>query len=129
MTLAGLRSRCTTPFSCAAVSASASGDRQLEHAGDRQPARRDEIGEALALDQLHGEEADVRLVLDRVERDDVGVIEPGHGARLALEAGEAIGVRGDVGGQHLDRDVAAEARSRARYTSPIPPAPSGATIS
>jgi hypothetical protein len=85
------------------------GDRQLQHAGERQPARRDEIREALALDQLHGEKADVVVVLDREQRDDVGVVEAGHRARLALESGQAVGVRRHVGRQYLERHLAAEA--------------------
>ena len=85
------------------------GDGELENAGKGKPAGGDEVGEGLALDQLHGEEADTVLVLDGVERDDVRVIEPGDRARLALEAGEAIGGGGHRLGQHLHRHLAAEA--------------------
>jgi len=52
--------------------------------------------EALALDQLHGDEAATVLVLERVQHHDVGMAEPRHRARLALEAGKAAGVRGHV---------------------------------
>ena len=45
--------------------------------------------------------------------------------RFALEAREAVGIVRERLGQHLDRDVAIELVSRARYTSPMPPAPSG----
>ncbi len=61
-----------------------------------------------ALDQLHGQEAGAVLVLDREQRDDVRVVEAGDRARLVLEAGEAVGVGGDVGGKHLERHIATE---------------------
>ena len=86
------------------------GDRQLEKACERKPTRRDEFCETLSLDQLHGEEANTVLVLDGVERHDVGMIEPRHGARLPLEAGEAVGVRGYFGGQHLERHLAPQSQ-------------------
>jgi hypothetical protein len=85
-------------------------DADIEHACERQASRCHSRVEALALDQLHGEEADVALVLDRVEHHDVGMAERSDRARLALEAGEAAGVRGDVGRQHLERDLAPESQ-------------------
>ena len=49
---------------------------------------------------------------------------------FALEAREPIGIAGEGGGQHLDRDVAIQLACRvARYTSPMPPAPICAVIS
>ena len=49
----------------------------------------------------------------------------------ALRAGSAraIGIGDERLGQDFDRDVTIELVSRARYTSPIPPAPIGARIS
>ena len=84
-------------------------DAQLHDARDRQPARCHLPIEAVALDQLHRQEPDAVLVLDRIERDDIRVVEAGHGARLVLESRQAFGVRGHVGGQHLERDVTTEA--------------------
>ena len=84
-------------------------DTQLHDARDRQPARRHLPIQAMALDQLHRQEPDAVLVFDRVERDDIRVVEAGHGARLVLEARQAFGVRRHVGRQHLERDVATEA--------------------
>jgi hypothetical protein len=43
-----------------------------------------------------------------VEGDEVGVVQRRRGARLALEAGEGVGVGGVAGGEELDRDVAVE---------------------
>ena len=110
ITFAGLRSRCTTPFSCAATKASASGIPRSSTWASGNPPGSDELGEAPPFHQLHGEEPDAAVLLDGVEHHDVRVVEPGHGRRLALEASEAVGRRRHVGGQHLDRDVALEAR-------------------
>ena len=49
------------------------------------------------------------LVADVVQRADVGVVELGDGAGLALEAGAELRAGRQVGGQHLDRHVAAQA--------------------
>ena len=62
----------------------------------------------LAVHELHGQETNAFLVLDRMQCDDVGMIEGGHGARLVLEARVRLAVRRLVGGQHLERDVTAE---------------------
>ena len=115
LTFAGLRSRWTMPFSCASSRASAICPRS------RSPRRRgigpalQALGEVLALDELHGEEVGRRPVvearaLEAVEVGDVRVVERGEHLRLALEAGEPLGVRGEGLGQELERDVAAELR-------------------
>ena len=110
ITFAGFRSRCTTPFSWAAVERLGERDPELDDARDRQSARSHVPVEALALDQLHGQEAGAARVLDGEQRDDAGVVERGDGARLVLEAGQAAVVLGHVRRQHLERDLAAEAR-------------------
>jgi serine/threonine protein kinase len=63
-----------------------------------------------ALDVLHHEERHAVHLPDVEERDDVGVVEGGGRARLLLEAGAALGVGGDAGGEHLDRHLAPEPR-------------------
>lgn len=55
--------------------------------------------------------------------------ERGHGERFPLETCENLRVLRDGHGQNLDRHILLEFGSRARNTSPIPPAPIGATIS
>ena len=47
--------------------------------------------------------------LDLVDGDDVGVVEGRGGAGLLHEAGAAMRVGEAIGGQDLDRDLAAEA--------------------
>jgi hypothetical protein len=104
-------------------------DRQFEHARRREPAGRDVVRERPPLDQLHGQEAHAVRVLDRVERDDVRVVERGDRPRLALEAGEAVGAGREVGGQHLDRDLAAQAGVARAVDLALPPEPRGARTS
>ena len=63
----------------------------------------------LALEQLRHHEEPIALLAGVVDRDDVGVRERRHRLRLGLEAGERVGVIGEVLGQDLDRHVALEA--------------------
>jgi hypothetical protein len=63
------------------------------------------LGEILALDQLQDEEGAPVVLLQAVDGPDVGVVEGGEQRRLALEPSEALGIPGDLGGQHLDRHV------------------------
>jgi hypothetical protein len=84
-------------------------ERQRDLARDRQrvgrgnaPAR-DQIRERRALDELHHNRI---AALEAVHLGDVGVIELGENLRLALESREAVGVVGDRGWEHFDRDVA-----------------------
>ena len=60
------------------------------------------------LDPLHGQDVQVADVLDREDRDDVGMVERRQGLGLALEAGQAFRVAGKVGGQDLEHDAALE---------------------
>ena len=50
------------------------------------------------------------LFAEVVDRADVGVVEGGDGAGLALEARAAVRVGAQLGGQDLDGDRAIEAR-------------------
>ncbi len=49
-------------------------------------------------------------LFDAVNRGDVGMVERGQDARLALEARQPVGIRGEHRRQHLDRDLAPEPR-------------------
>ncbi len=63
-------------------------------------------GQGLALDQFEDERRLARAAGDAVDGSDVRVIQRGEQPRLALETGEAIDVRGQLGRQHLERDIA-----------------------
>ena len=80
-----------------------------EHLGYRQWLPLAPVRERFTLEQLHHQIVDAVLVTDVEERADVRVVELRDGARLALETGADLGGRGQARGQHLDRDIAAEA--------------------
>ena len=73
-------------------------DRKIEQLRERQSAGGNECGETLPLHQLHGQESSAVVLLDGVQYDDVRVVEPRDGRRLALETGEAVGRRRHVRG-------------------------------
>lgn len=77
------------------------GDRLRD--GER-PAAGQPLFERLALDVLHDEEVVPVVPADEVDRDDVGVLQPGDGGGLGVEAADETVVAGQLGGQHLDRD-------------------------
>ena len=110
ITFAGLRSRWTMPAAWAAASASASGIAIRSTSPSRIPCAGDEGVQGLPGHELHHDEVDALGRLDLVDGDDVRVVEGGGGARLLHEAGAAGLVRQPLGGQHLDRHLAAEAR-------------------
>ncbi len=60
---------------------------------------------------------------------DVRMIQRREDFGFTLEPRGALGVRGERLGQHLERNVPIQSVSRARYTSPMPPAPIRPTIS
>ena len=62
----------------------------------------------MAADELHREEVDAVGLVHGMERDDVGVAQPGDGLRFALETRQALSVLGEVGGQYLERHLAVE---------------------
>jgi len=64
----------------------------------------------VARDQFHDGEAKAAVLADIEDREDVRVRKRGHGTGLAFEPRERHRIVGDLGGQHLDRDLAAETR-------------------
>ena len=88
------------------------------------------LGQRLSLEVLHDEVIAVPLAADVVERADVGVGDLRD--RLAPRARSAgAGLRSEVrcSGRTLTATVLSSRVSRARYTSPIPPAPIADRIS
>ena len=73
-------------------------------------APRHHLRERLPFEQLHDDEVLPLVLLDGVNRADVGMVQRRGGASLALEALERRRVLGQLGGQELERDAAAEAR-------------------
>ena len=68
----------------------------------------DEGVERLALHQFHRQEQPALVLFDRVNRDDVGMIQRGDGSRFAGEALAAIRIGGDGVGQDLEGHPPAE---------------------
>ena len=64
----------------------------VKHAIERHAVRGDQLAERLAVDELEGQERNAVRFLDRVDGDDVRMIERGGGACLALEAFAAVGI-------------------------------------
>ena len=69
---------------------------------------RQQLAQVLALEQLHGHVGHAALLAEVVDRDDVGVVEPGRGLRLVLEALAGAWVLAQLAEHDLDRDVAPE---------------------
>ena len=107
--LAGLTSRWTMPRACAASRRVGDLDAELEHAVERQRAARELVLQRPAVEQFHDDELLAVVLADVVDRADVRVVERRGDARLAAEAVERFGVGGEIGGQELQRDLAAEA--------------------
>ena len=83
----------------------------------------------LALHTFHHKVIDTVLVTDVMQRTDVRVIQAGDSLRFALEPLLRMGSEENCAGKILIATVRSNRVSRARYTSPIPPAPRGDRIS
>ncbi len=66
--------------------------------------------ERRALSHLHDQGPRPARILDAVDGGDVGVVERGQESSLTLEAGHSPRTRSHVVGQHLERDLAPQAR-------------------
>jgi len=78
----------------------------LEQSLERHTVGRDQLVQRLALDELQRQKRRVAGLIDRVERDDIGVVERGDGSRLAFEAFTSGGSH--AGRQDLESHLAAE---------------------
>jgi hypothetical protein len=85
--------------------------------------------ECLALQVFHYQEADPRFVTDIVQYADVRMVQARDSAGLAFEALAKLWIAGQMAGGTLIATLRSSRVSRALYTSPIPPAPTGETIS
>ena len=73
-----------------------------------EPSLLHEGREGLSLHELHRVEADASLVVEVVDADEVGVVQPGETADLALEAEGEVAVVHEVLADHLDRHAPIE---------------------
>ena len=86
------------------------GNRNRQDLVESQAAFRNHFGEGPSFDQLHREERHAVDGLDRMNRDDVRMVERGDGPGLALEALAAFGIECRRVRQHLERDEPVEPR-------------------
>ncbi len=85
-------------------------DRQRQGVLHGHGAALDDGGQGLARHHLHGQTEAAVVLLDPVDLRHVGVVEGGQQLGLAAEAGHAVHVGGEVGGQELEGHLAIEAR-------------------
>jgi hypothetical protein len=77
--------------------------------GGQRPAA-EPLFERLAIDELHRDVERAVVLVETVDRGDIGVAQRREQLRFALQARESVGVAGEPGRQRFDRDVAAELR-------------------
>ena len=97
------------PRRCAADSAPAISMADRQRLLDRERPLLDPVRERLAVEMLHDDEHRAGVLADVMQRADVGMRQARNRLRLALEAGSAIGISGEVIGKDFDRDRAIEA--------------------
>ena len=91
---------------------------------DRRRPAGDPIGERLPLDQLEDQRVGLAAVLESVNRPDVRMVERSQHLRFALKRARRSGSAAKASGRIFSATSRLSFRSRARYTSPMPPAPS-----
>ena len=112
---AGFRSRCTTPRSCAASSASAI-CRAIDNASSSSIGPRAMRSASVSPSTSSRTIANVACpslaprLFDAVHRGHVGMVQRGQELGFTLEAGDAIRIGGERVRQDLDRDLAAQLR-------------------
>ncbi len=105
---AGLMSRCTMPRACAVSRASAICAPRSSSVSSLSGPGPEPVPQGLALEQLHRDEGLALVLVDVVDRADVGVLERGGGPRLALQPLERLRVPAELLRQELQRHAAAE---------------------
>ena len=84
-------SRCTRPFSCAAVRPEQNLPREVDRLLHGQRTGVEARPKRFSLEQFRDDVGDAALHTDVVDREDVRMIERADGTRLAVEAPELIG--------------------------------------
>ena len=82
----------------------------LDHPARRHRLSLDLVAQRLPFEQLGDEVGQLRVLAHVVDGDDVGMAEHAGGARFDLEPAHQIAVARQRLGQHLQGDVAAQAR-------------------
>ena len=77
-----------------------------------------QVGQGLALDELHGVVIDAAFAADGIDRHDVGVMQMRGGLGLVLEAVQVLGVERRGKGQHLQSHPAPEGKLHGLVDNP-----------
>lgn len=85
-------------------------NRDLEDPLESHPALGDQLGEPLALHELHGEELKLLILLDGQDSEDVGISGDGEGVGLSLKPFRALLTTCQFGRKHLQRNLTLEGR-------------------
>src|SRR5262249_11291910 len=98
-----------SPFVCGGE---AEGDlnRIVGRTAKRKATRRERLAQSLAFEKLHDGISDVSFAGEIMEGEDVRMRQCGYSLRFALEARQRLSIVSEAFGQHLDGDVAPEAR-------------------
>ena len=84
--------------------------RMIEDPGERQRSALEHRPQGLAFEQLGDQVRRLAVMPELMDGQDVGVVQRGRGTGLALEAVQPIRIARERSGEHLDGDLAAEAR-------------------
>jgi hypothetical protein len=82
----------------------------VERLAKRQRPTSEAGREGLARDELQYEERRVPRLFEPVDRGDVGVIQAREGLCFAPEPCQPLGIKGELGGERLERHVTGQAR-------------------
>src|SRR5437879_6342098 len=105
---AGLMSRCTVPFVCAASSASAICVPISSNESDGEQLCRDAMLQGSAFQKFHREKRMAAGFVNLVNGADVGMVERRSGARFSLEPFQRLAIAREIVGQKLQRDEPAK---------------------
>lgn len=83
---------------------------RAQHLLQRQRAFLQAVGKGGALDQLEDEHERAVRGLDAVDLADMGMVQRGEHLGFAAQPRDPVGIGGEAGGEHLQRDAALEAR-------------------
>ena len=82
--------------------------REIDRFGEGQPSSLQALGQILAGDQLHREEAMALVLMEAVDRCDVRMVEGGQDLGLPLEASESLGTLGERRREEFQRNLPVE---------------------
>jgi len=88
-----------------------------------------DLAEAFPFEEFGDQKRSAVMLADVVEGEDVRMAQSGDGPGFLLGPAEALRIGGKRRREDLDWTSRPRRASRARYTSPMPPAPIKATIS